>query len=68
MRAGVYDRVCLEIFRQIRIVFVAVESELQDAHARKIKTIPHRRYIRGDQPQVLGDEGQPAQLLFDGLE
>src|SRR5690348_1524064 len=33
-----------------------------------MKSIPHGRYVCRDQPQVLGDERQPTQLVFDGFE
>ncbi len=62
MRPGVYDRVAIVVVRQIRIIGLAIECELEDTHARKVKFVAERVHVGRDQPQILGDKRESAQF------
>jgi hypothetical protein len=52
----------------VRVPEVTIERELQHAHARQLELITQRLYVGCDQPQILCDEGQPAEFLFGCAE
>ncbi len=56
MSAGINDRVGDEVLREIWIICVAVEGELQDTRPRHLKFIAQRLHVGRNQTQVLGDE------------
>ena len=62
------DIVALEVVRQVLGVVVEREGELQDLHAGKAEPVAQRIDLGRDDAQVLGDDGQLTQRLFDGLE
>ena len=60
MRAGVDDGVVDEILWKVRIIFVAIEGELQNPCAWNLELVAQGFHIRSDQPEIFGDERQSA--------
>ena len=68
MRARIRDRVADKIVREIRIICVTIERELQDSRAWYLRLIAQQRHVLSDEPQILGDKWQPPQFSPDRLE
>src|SRR5271156_328669 len=68
VRAGVDDGVRDVLVRQVIMRVAVGESELENAHAGKIELLAQGFDIGGDDPKVLGDEGQVAELVAQALE
>jgi hypothetical protein len=68
VRAGINGAVLNVVVRQMRIVRVAVEGELQHTHAGQLELIPQRRYRRRDDSQVLGQQREPTQSTLRLVE
>ena len=54
--------------RQVFIVGIAAESELEDLHPREAHFVAQGNDVGGDQAQVFRDHGQIAECLPDGEE
>ena len=63
VRAGVDDAVVLVHVGQVRVVALAAEGELQDAHARQAEALAQRHDVVGDDAEILGDDRQVAELV-----
>src|ERR1051325_451202 len=68
MCAGVDDDVAMIVVREVVVVWVAAESELQNTHAGKTEIIAQRFNVGRDDAEVFGDDGQFAESLTDGRE
>ena len=66
--AGVYNRVGNKVARQIRIVGMAIEGELQNASAGYLKLIAESVHPGCNQAQVLSDKWQGTELGLHRLE
>jgi hypothetical protein len=64
VRAGVNDSIVDEVPRQIGIIRVAVEGELEDPGARNMELVAQGPHVWSDYPQILGDEWQAAQFTL----
>ena len=62
MSTGIHDRVGARSCREVGVVRLAVEGELQHSHPGKMKLVAERGHVRRDQSQIFGDERQCAQL------
>jgi len=51
---------------QMAVLCVEIKAELQNLHARQPQPVPQRGDLRGNDPQILGNDGQVAQLLAHG--
>ena len=69
MGAGVHDGIVRVVFRQVGIIRFAVEGELQHPCPGQADPVPEDAYVGRDQPQILGDKRQTAELpLHHGEE
>src|SRR5690606_18252509 len=66
--AGVDDAGARVVVGQVGVVGAAGEGELQDLHAGQPEGVAQRLDVGGDHAQVLGHDGQPAQLAAQHLE
>src|SRR5215467_3967978 len=66
--ASVYDSVGRVVMGQVGVIQFAVERELENPHSWQPELITERGYVLCDQPQILGDEWQRAQLLLNRTE
>ena len=62
MRSGVGDCIVNKVVRQIGIIRMTIEGELQDAHPRQTKLVAQSMHVGGNKTQIFGDEWQMAQL------
>ena len=56
------------VCRQVGIVRVAAEGELQDLHAGQAEALPERRHLGRNGAEVLGNERQSSQFLLQCLQ
>ena len=63
MGAGVHHRVGDVVVGKMRVIRVAVEGKLQDPRPGQVELVAKGAHVRRDQPQVLRNERQSAQLL-----
>ena len=56
MRAGVHDHVRDVVVREVRVIGMAVEGELEDLRPGQAELVAQGEHVGRDQPQVLGDE------------
>ncbi len=68
MGAGVHHGVAGVVMWQVRIRWVAVESELEHFHPWRADLFPHFLYLWGDESQVFHDHGHVAECLLHFLE
>ena len=68
MGAGVHHRIGIVVAREIWVIGMAVEGELENARSRQVELVAERIHVRRDQPQILGDERQSAQLSLHCAE
>ena len=68
MSTGVSDDVWHVVVRQIDVLRIAAETELQDPHAWKAKLLAQLDYVWSDHAEILGDERQLAELLANRFE
>jgi len=68
MRPNVRHGIGDEAVRQIRIVRMTVEGELQDSRSGQLKSIPQRLQIRSDDSQIFDDERQrPPRVAMSSI-
>ena len=68
MRAGVDDRLVHVIMRQMIVRCVATKSKLQNSHSRETKFRAQTLNIRGNDAEILCDDGQIAKCFFQRAE
>ena len=68
MGAGISHAVDRVGVRQEFMVGISPECELEQAHTRQVIAFAQFDHVWRDHAQVLGDEGQVAQFLMDGIE
>jgi hypothetical protein len=56
------------ILREVRVVWLAVEGELENPCPGQVELVAERTYVGRDDPQVLGKEGEGAELFLHGAE
>jgi len=66
--AGVYDRIGDVVVRQMRVIRMSVEAELQHPCPRQTELVAQCGNVRRDQPQILGNERQTSHFSPYGLE
>src|SRR4029077_1361523 len=66
--AGVNHCIGDVVVREIGVIRMTVEGELQDPSPRQLKLVAECVYVRRDQSQILDDERQTAQLTLDCLK
>ncbi len=57
MRAGINDRVRNKVVREIRVVAMTVEGELQDPCPRKLKLVTQCMHVRSNDAQTFDNKG-----------
>jgi hypothetical protein len=60
VRAGVDYRVAHEVLWKVRIVFMPIESELQNPGAWNLELVEKEFHVLSDQTKIFSDEGQSA--------
>jgi hypothetical protein len=68
MGSGVHHGVAHVVAREIRVIGLAVECELEDAHPGKFELVAERVHVRCDQPQILGDKRQERLIPLHGMK
>src|SRR5690606_34163714 len=68
VRARIRDGVLAMVRRQVRVVGLAVETELQDDHARQREAVAQRADLVRDQTEILGDERYLTEPAAHGLK
>src|ERR1700722_11089902 len=68
MRTGIGDRVVDKVVRQIRIVLMSIEGELQDARPRQPKLVAQGLHVGRNQTQIFRDEWQMPELCLHCLK
>src|SRR5271165_2385708 len=68
MRPCIDHRIGNVVVRQMRVVLMSVESELENTGSGDSKLIAQRLHLWRDQTQVFSDERQTSQLFFDCSE
>ena len=68
VRARISHNVPVIVMRQIDILRVAAECELQDSHARKSEIVTELFDIRRDDAEIFGNNWQLAQRLANRRE
>jgi hypothetical protein len=56
MRAGISHSIVDKVVRQIRIIRMTIEGELQDAHPRQSKLVAQSSHIGRNQTQIFRNE------------
>ena len=68
MRTGIGDRIVHKVARQIRIVRMTIEGELQDAHPRQLKLVTQCPHVIRNHTQIFRNEWQTTQLCLHRLK
>ena len=55
MGSGIHHAIFFVIIREISVINRAIKGEKQDFHSRIPQSISQRFYLRGNNPQILGD-------------